>query len=54
LAEDLFEQAIRAPLEQHDLVHVTLETQITDANGKRVAVARVIWQIKRWDKVRTC
>lgn len=47
------EQTILAPLRASEALRTTLETRITDANDKLVAVATITWQIKCWDKVRT-
>jgi len=47
------EQAIIAPLQSCGTLRTTLETLITDADDRLVAVATITWQIKRWDEVRT-
>jgi len=50
--EELKEQVLK-PLADTDKVLTTLTTEIRDRQGNLVATARITWQIKSWDQVRT-
>jgi acyl-coenzyme A thioesterase PaaI-like protein len=53
LDEPLLQEKILLPLQQEAAVNFTQETLVTDQQGNQVASARITWQVKPWDKVRT-
>jgi len=53
LDEQRLQEQILQPLQSGDAVSITQETLVTDQQGNQVAKARITWQIKSWDKVRT-
>jgi len=53
LDEQRLEEEILQPLQNTDTVSISQQTLVTDQQGNLVARARITWQIKSWDKVRT-
>ncbi len=58
IAESVLSDAVLAaevlqPLQEHDKLVKEFETLVSDRQGNLVARARITWQIKPWDKVRT-
>ena len=58
IAESVLSDAVLAaevlkPLQEQDTLVKEFETLVHDRQGKLVARARITWQIKPWDKVRT-
>lgn len=53
LDEQRLQEQILQPLRSQEAVTVTQETSVSDLLGNEVARARISWQIKRWDKVKT-
>ena len=44
---------ILGPLQEQLAIKTSLNTLVTDANGRKIARVKTCWQIKDWDKVRT-
>jgi len=53
VSEEWFSKSIYEPLKTQDAVVVPCEVRIHDVQGHHLTTGRVLWQIKRWDKVRT-
>jgi len=53
LSDTVLEQEILQQLDKTETLLKELVTEVTDHHGNRVARARIFWQIKAWDKVRT-
>ena len=53
LDEKWLEDAVRTPLQSVEKIVVTPEVNVYDAEAHHLLTARVHWQIKRWDKVKT-
>lgn len=53
LDEQRLRKEILQPLQSVDSVSITQETLVADRRGNLVARARITWQVKAWDKVRT-
>lgn len=41
------------PLQQQEAITIQMESRISDVSGNHIATAVTIWQVKRWDRVRT-
>jgi len=53
ISDEELKETVLKPLAAADKVQVTRTTEVHDNQGNLVATARVTWQIKSWDKVRT-
>ncbi len=53
MSDEELKNRVLKPLADQDSVLVTLPTEVHDDKGTRVATARVTWQVKPWEKVRT-
>jgi acyl-coenzyme A thioesterase PaaI-like protein len=53
LEEDELENEILQSLAEKGVAFKSLETLVTDADGRKIARVKTRWQIKSWDKVRT-
>lgn len=53
LSPEFMEEHIFTPLKREESVTVPCEVQIHDRMGNHLTTARVYWQIKEWNKVRT-
>lgn len=53
LDEAELENDILNPLEEKSTTYKTLDTLVTNGNGRKIAKITTRWQIKAWDKVRT-
>jgi len=47
------EAQVLLPLKTEDAVVVSFEVECTDDNGNHISTARITWQVKDWNKVRT-
>lgn len=53
LDEQRLQDEILQPLQNSESVSITQQTLVSDQQGNLVARARITWQVKSWDKVRT-
>ncbi|WP_226390371.1 DUF4442 domain-containing protein [Penaeicola halotolerans] len=53
LHKDWLEETILIPLKSQEAVFVTCEITVYDTDDRAVVVAKVTWQIKSWQKVKT-
>lgn len=53
LTETELQTLVLGPLGDKEKIQATLVTEIDDRQGQRIATARITWQIKSWEQVRT-
>lgn len=53
LDEISLQSEIFDPLNEKSTIYKTLQTLVTNSDGRKIARVKTTWQIKAWDKVRT-
>jgi len=53
LEEDELHDDILTPLQEKTSIYKTMDTLVTDIDGRKIARVRTKWQVKSWDRVKT-